>query len=151
VSAYREAGEAPCHQCDRPAREDCTACSRRTCAKHLDARSMCGKCDEAHYRYMRSDDGAGIWLGLPVSLLVAAVLGLAVPVLLPLAVALPFVGFPVLLYTRKRRRHARFFRMMRERGALPQPKPELTDDDIERARFEASLDNRMYERDTTKS
>ena len=111
---------------------------------------MCGKCDEAHYRYMRSDDGAGLWLGLPVCLLVAAVLGLAVPVLMPVAIALPFLGFPVLLYTRKRRREAKFFRTMRERGALPQPKSEVTDQDVERSRFEASLDNQMYERDTTK-
>jgi len=144
MTAYREAADAPCHQCDRPARGPCTACQRPTCAKHFDTRDICGKCDEALYRHMRSDGvGLGVLMFAIVPVTLGAVaLGLLVPPLLPVAVALPFVGFPTLFIVRKRRKRARFFRLMRERGALPEPKPEFSDADVERAKYEQYLDNR---------
>ena len=107
---------------------------------------MCGKCDEALYRHMKADDGVAHWLALPASLLGGALVGLAVPVLLPLAIAVPFLGFPLVLLGRKRRRRAKFFRVMRERGALPEPKQELVGE--ERAaleRYEARMLDRHYE------
>lgn len=143
MTLYREAADAPCHQCDRPARGPCTACQRPTCAKHFDTRAICGKCDEALYRHMRSDDSGVMFVMMPL-MLGAVALGLLVPPLLPVAVALPFVGFPTLLVVRKRRKRARFFRLMRERGALPEPKPEITDQDALLAKYEARLENRKY-------
>ena len=141
MSVYREAGEAPCHHCDRPAREVCECCQRPTCDRHRDAKRMCGKCDEAFYRHMKAEDSLVGW-ALPLLMVAAVSLGLFAPPLLPVAVAVPFLGFPAMLVLRKRQRRARFFRLMRERGALPQPKSDITDEDVALAKYEAQVHDR---------
>lgn len=118
---YRESGEAPCYKCDRATRETCSTCQQPTCDRHLDARRMCGRCDEALYRYLRTDDSSAMVFALPLLMLGGILLGVLVPALVPVAIATPFVGFPAALIVRKRQRRAKFFRSMRERGALPEP------------------------------
>lgn len=145
MTAYRETGEAPCYKCDRSTREVCSTCQQPTCERHRDARGMCSKCDEALYRHMRTEDSFVVGLALPALLLGGIVLGLLVPVLVPVAIAIPFVGFPTVLALRKRQRRAKFFKLMRARGALPEPK--LVDgDDAEAARLVAKLEKDLRRR-----
>lgn len=128
MTAYRESGEAPCYKCDRSTRETCGTCSQPTCDKHLDARRQCGRCDEAYYRYMRADDGMMVTTSLVFVILGSLACGVLSPAMLPVAIGLPIVGFPIALVVRKRRKEARFFRQMRERGALPEAKTVDPDD-----------------------
>ena len=145
MSAYREIGDAPCYKCDRSTRDTCSTCQQPTCERHLDARRMCGKCDEALYRHMRTEDSFAIGLALPALLLGGIALGLLVPVLVPLAIAIPFVGFPTVLALRKRQRRAKFFKLMRARGALPEPKF-VDGDHAEAARMVAKLEKDLRKR-----
>lgn len=126
---YREPGASPpCHRCERPSQGDCPACRRPTCARHLATGEMCTRCDEELYRYLRAPEtGASIFapLGLVLATVALALIAaFTVPALAPVALIGTLAAFPVYTIVRKRRRRARFFRLMRERGELPaEPEP----------------------------
>jgi hypothetical protein len=145
MTAYRAGGEAPCYKCDRATSDVCATCGQPTCERHLDGRAQCGKCDEALYRYMRAEDSFIVGGSLPILLIGGVLLGLLVPTLVPLAIAMPFIGFPAVLFLRKKQRRAKFFRMMRERGALPEPKV-LDPDHAEAARMVARMEKDLRKR-----
>jgi uncharacterized protein (DUF983 family) len=145
VTVYREGGEAPCYKCDRTTGEVCATCQQPTCERHLDPRKQCGRCDEAYYRYMRSDDGGMVMVALPVVVIASLVFGLLSAAFLPVAIGIPIIGFPILVVARKRRRRAKFFRMMRARGALPEART-VDPADAEAARLVAKLEKGLRKR-----
>jgi hypothetical protein len=109
---------------------------------------MCSHCDEALYRYLHEDTDSG-WHHLAPLALVFGTVALAlvtaslVPVLAPIPIVCTLMAIPVYAVWRKRRRRARFFRIMRERGELPPPP---ADESPEEEALAAYLQSRSLDR-----
>jgi uncharacterized protein (DUF983 family) len=144
---YREApSEAPCHQCERPARARCPVCEKPTCGKHLDERSrMCGKCDEAHYRFMHREDADGVVVQVLVVMALAVVPAVITTAMLPLTIAVVFLGFPGVLWYRRASDRRKFLTLMRTRGALPDPPSKISAADQAMWDYERKLSDRKAE------
>ena len=104
---------------------------------------MCGKCDEAYYRYMRREDGTGVLRQMLVIAAAAAVPPIISTALLPVTIAVIFLGFPGMMWWRGVRDRRRFFATMKARGALPEPAaPTLSPDEEAMQRYAAKIDDR---------
>lgn len=107
---------------------------------------MCGKCDEAYYRYMHREDKGGVGLQAMAVMAVASVPAIITTAMLPLTIAAIFLGFPGVLWYRKARDRRKFLGMMRTRGALPDASPPLTEDELALVKYEAKLADRRADR-----
>jgi len=107
---------------------------------------MCGKCDEAYYRYIHREDSKGSFLQVLIMMGVAIVPAVISTALLPITIATCFLGFPAILLWRKRADRRNFLSMMRERGALPEVQKNAPSADEEAlARYQAKLNDRKAE------
>jgi hypothetical protein len=91
---------------------------------------------------MHREDNGGAGLQAMAVMAVAALPAIITTALLPLTIAAIFLGFPGVLWYRKARDRRKFFGMMRTRGALPEAGPELTEDEVALAKYEAKLADR---------
>jgi hypothetical protein len=140
-----ELGEL-CHQCERPAQQACPCCSRFTCPRHLDeSKQMCGKCDEAYYRYMHREDAQGAFVHVLVLVAVASVPPIISMSLLPLTLGAVFLGFPTILWYRNARDRRRFFAEMRTRGQIAAPPTHVSREAEELAKWDARALERHYQ------
>lgn len=106
---------------------------------------MCGKCDEAYYRYMHREDAQGSFLHVLVLVAVASVPPLISMALLPITFGAIFLGFPTILWYRKARDRRRFFAEMRTRGQIAEPAQHVPRQEEELARWEERLHERRQD------
>jgi hypothetical protein len=144
---YRDGpSEAPCHQCERPTGATCPVCTKPTCDRHLDAKQkMCGRCDEAHYRFMHREDSSGVMVQVMALLAIAIVPAVITTSMLPLTIATVFFGFPGMIWYRGRQARKKFFELMRTRGALPEKPAEFSADDEALAAYQRKVSDRKAE------
>jgi hypothetical protein len=109
---------------------------------------MCGKCDEAYYRYTHREDGTGVMKQTLVVALAAAVPAILSTALLPITIAVIFFGFPGVLWWRKAGDRRKFFAMMRACGALPEPGSAPDPDEEAMRSYEAKLADRRADQFT---
>ena len=141
---YREQpSEAPCHQCERPAKNTCPCCTRPSCARHLlvDKR-MCAKCDEAHYRFRHREDAGGVGRQMLVLGLIAAVPVTISTSLVLVTVGIAILALPAMVWYRSRQDSRKFLHMMRTRGELPEKAPVLSADELALQTYESKIDDR---------
>ncbi len=118
---YREPGATPpCERCERPSLRPCPCCRKPTCARHFVGEQMCTRCDDELYRYLRAPGGSP-FVPLIGMLTLAVVASFTVPALAVVALIGAMATVPVWTVVRRRRRRARWFRIMRARGELPPP------------------------------
>jgi hypothetical protein len=103
---------------------------------------MCGKCDEAYYRFIHREDHKGTFVPMLAMFAAAIVPPIITTALLPITIAVVFLGFPAVLWYRSTRDRRTFLAMMRTRGALPEPAPKLTADEEALMKYEAKLADR---------
>ncbi|MEE9383849.1 MAG: hypothetical protein V3V08_10590 [Nannocystaceae bacterium] len=109
----------PCGLCERPAAGYCGACRRARCAGHVDHEGWCEACDEALYRFGRSEMGRGVMERYAI---VLALLGGAAAVhegFGVLAMVFSIVGLPTVFVWRIRGRRTQFLREMGRRPPEP--------------------------------
>ncbi len=141
---YREApNEAPCHQCERAAKNTCPCCTRPSCTRHfLVDKDTCAKCDEALYNFRHREDGTGVGRQMLMVGLVSAVPAVISMSLLPVTVGIVVVGLPILLWYRSRTDRRTFLHMMRTRGTLPPVGPTVDAEELALQRYESKIDDR---------
>jgi hypothetical protein len=107
---------------------------------------MCGKCDDAYYRFIHREDSKGTFLQFLVMMAVAIVPAVISTALLPITIATCFLGFPSILWWRKAADKRKFLTMMRTRGALPETdKGKPSADEEALARYQAKINDRRAE------
>lgn len=146
---YRDecTGEA-CHQCERPASDRCPCCTRATCKRHLlDDKRMCGRCDEAYYRFTHREDQRGTLAPAVVVTGIAAVPWIISATLLPVTFGVALLGFPAIMLYRKARDRRDFVQQMRTRGALDRKAGpnDPTEEDLRLAAYDRRLTDRHAE------
>ena len=103
---------------------------------------MCGKCDEAYYRFTHREDQKGAFFQMLTVFTVAIVPPIISTALLPITIAAVFLGFPAVLWYRSAADRRKFLTMMRARGALPEPTPKLAEDEEALMKYEAKIADR---------
>jgi uncharacterized protein (DUF983 family) len=141
---YREApNEAPCHQCERPAKNTCPCCTRPSCTRHfLVDKQTCAKCDEALYIFRHREDATGVGRQMLIVGLVSAVPAFISMSLLPVTVGIVVFGLPIMLWYRSRTDRRTFLHMMRTRGALPAVGSKVDADELALQRYENKIADR---------
>ena len=144
MSAYREAGDAPCHICDDLTQKTCDLCQRATCVLHfvdgIQAAPTCRECVKGYHRYMA--EGGSL---LPMGSMLFAALCLAIVIPIPwgvLVLPAPFVADHYRKKVVARMRRTKFFDIMRRRGELPEPEP-IHSDHVESAKMIAKLEKQL--------
>jgi hypothetical protein len=144
VSAYREAGEAPCHICGDLTQKTCDLCQRTTCVLHfvdgVQAAPTCRECVKGYQRYMTEGDSM-----MPMGAMLLSALFLAMLIPIPWGVLVlpgPFVADHFRKKVVARMRRKKFFDIMRRRGALPEPDP-IHSDHVESAKMIAKLEKQL--------
>ena len=103
---------------------------------------MCGTCDEAYYRYTHREDSTGVLKQMLAIMLAAAVPPIISTALLPVTIAVIFLGFPGILWWRKAGDRRTFFAMIQARGALPEKTATRAADEEAMQRYQAKLADR---------
>jgi len=146
MTAYREAAEAPCHICGDLTDRLCDLCQKSTCGHHFFAgvqdAPTCRECVRDYQGYMTA----------PGSILPAMItwfIGFSVAAaIIPfslwglLALPSPILADHLRKRIRTRMRRARFFDIMRRRGALPEPEP-IHPDHVESAKMIRKLEKEL--------
>jgi hypothetical protein len=98
---------------------------------------MCGKCEEAYYRYMHREDARGSFLNVLVLIAVASIPPIISTSLFPITVGAIFLGFPTILWYRTARHRRCFFAEMRTRGQIAEPAEHVSSEEEVFAKWEA--------------
>ena len=146
MTAYRMAAEAPCHICGDMTDRQCDLCQKSTCGHHfvtdVQVAPTCRECGRDYHGFMAAPGSI-----LPAMItwfigfsLAAATIPFSTWGLLFLASPMIADHFRRRITTRMRR--ARFFEIMRRRGALPEPAP-IHPDHVESAKMIRKLEKEL--------